>query len=64
VVAGPAKKHILTEEERWLIAIHEASHAVVTEAAGPVDLDAQALDRRARAHSWAPPRTCSPTAIR
>ncbi|HWX96319.1 MAG TPA: ATP-dependent zinc metalloprotease FtsH [Solirubrobacteraceae bacterium] len=34
VVAGPAKHHILTENERWLIAIHEASHAVVTEALG------------------------------
>jgi cell division protease FtsH len=34
VVAGPAKHHILTEEERWLIAIHESSHAVVTEALG------------------------------
>jgi len=34
VVAGPAKKHILTEQERWLIAIHESSHAVVTEALG------------------------------
>ncbi len=34
VVAGPAKHHILTEAERWLIAIHEASHAVVTEALG------------------------------
>ena len=34
VVAGPAKRHILTEEERWLIAIHESSHAVVTEALG------------------------------
>jgi cell division protease FtsH len=34
VVAGPAKHHILTEEERWLIAIHEASHAVVTDALG------------------------------
>ncbi len=34
VVAGPAKKHILTDEERWLISIHEASHAVVTEALG------------------------------
>jgi cell division protease FtsH len=32
VVAGPAKKHILTEQERWLISIHEASHAVVAEA--------------------------------
>jgi cell division protease FtsH len=34
VVAGPAKHHILTEAERWLIAIHEASHAVVTDALG------------------------------
>jgi cell division protease FtsH len=34
VVAGPAKHHILSENERWLISIHEASHAVVTEALG------------------------------
>ncbi len=34
VVAGPAKHHILSEHERWLIAIHEASHAVVTDALG------------------------------
>jgi cell division protease FtsH len=34
VVAGPAKKHILSQEERWLISIHEASHAVVTDALG------------------------------
>jgi cell division protease FtsH len=34
VVAGPAKRHILSEQERWLIAIHEASHAVVTDALG------------------------------
>ena len=34
VVAGPAKHHILTEQERWLIAIHEASHSVVTESLG------------------------------
>ena len=34
VVAGPAKHHVLTEQERWLIAVHEASHAVVTEALG------------------------------
>jgi cell division protease FtsH len=34
VVAGPAKRHILTEEERWLISIHEAAHAVVTDALG------------------------------
>jgi cell division protease FtsH len=34
VVAGPAKRHILTEQERWLIAIHESSHAVVAESLG------------------------------
>jgi cell division protease FtsH len=34
VVAGPAKHHVLTEEERWLIAVHESAHAVVTEALG------------------------------
>ncbi len=34
VVAGPAKRHILTEQERWLISIHESAHAVVTEALG------------------------------
>jgi cell division protease FtsH len=34
VVAGPAKHHILTDSERWLIAIHESAHAVVTEALG------------------------------
>jgi cell division protease FtsH len=34
VVAGPAKHHILAEQERWLIAIHEASHAVVTDSLG------------------------------
>jgi cell division protease FtsH len=32
VVAGPAKHHILTQEERWLIAIHESAHAVASEA--------------------------------
>jgi cell division protease FtsH len=34
VVAGPAQKHILTREERWLISIHEAAHAVVADALG------------------------------
>jgi cell division protease FtsH len=34
VVSGPAKKHILTPDERWLISIHEAAHAVVTDALG------------------------------
>ena len=60
VVAGPAKHHILTEDERWLIAIHEASHAVVTEALGHADLDTQALDRRARS----PARDGRPHALR
>jgi cell division protease FtsH len=34
VVAGPAKKHLLGEDERWLIAVHESAHAVVTRAVG------------------------------
>jgi cell division protease FtsH len=35
VVAGPAKKsHVLTEDEQWIIAVHEASHAVATRAVG------------------------------
>jgi cell division protease FtsH len=34
VVAGPAKRHILTADERWLIAVHESAHAVVTDALG------------------------------
>ncbi len=35
VVAGPAKKsHPLTEDELWVIAVHEASHAVVTRSIG------------------------------
>jgi cell division protease FtsH len=34
VIAGPAKAHMLTVEERELIATHEASHAVVSEALG------------------------------
>jgi cell division protease FtsH len=34
VVAGPAKHHILSEHERWLIAVHESSHAVVTDSLG------------------------------
>jgi cell division protease FtsH len=36
VVAGPAKRHILTDDERHLIAVHEASHAVVVRATGQV----------------------------
>jgi cell division protease FtsH len=35
VVAGPARKsHVLSEEERWVISIHEAAHAVVTRSIG------------------------------
>jgi cell division protease FtsH len=34
VVAGPAKRHILTHHERSRIAVHEASHAVVSQALG------------------------------
>ncbi len=35
VVAGPAKKsHVLTRDEQWIIAIHEAAHAVVSRAVG------------------------------
>ena len=49
VVAGPAKKHILTEHERWLISIHEAAHAVVAEALGQASVEPQGVDRRARA---------------
>jgi cell division protease FtsH len=34
VIAGPAKAHKLSREERTRIAVHEAAHAVVTEAVG------------------------------
>jgi cell division protease FtsH len=35
VVAGPARKtHVLSAEERWVIAIHESAHAVVTRSIG------------------------------
>ncbi|WP_320671922.1 ATP-dependent zinc metalloprotease FtsH [Patulibacter defluvii] len=47
VVAGPAKKHVLSEDERWTIAIHEASHAVVTRATGQA-VSAQKLSIVAR----------------
>ena len=36
VVAGPAVKHIMSEHERWIVAIHEASHVVAGEALGDV----------------------------
>jgi cell division protease FtsH len=48
VVAGPAKKsHVLTEEERWTIAVHEAGHAVATRSIGQV-VSAQKLSIVAR----------------
>jgi cell division protease FtsH len=48
VVAGPAKKsHVLSEDERWGIAVHEASHAVVTRAIGQT-ISAQKLSIVAR----------------
>jgi cell division protease FtsH len=48
VVAGPAKKsHVLTEDEQWIIAVHEASHAVATRAIGQT-VSAQKLSIVAR----------------
>ncbi|MGV1048317.1 MAG: ATP-dependent zinc metalloprotease FtsH [Solirubrobacterales bacterium] len=48
VVAGPAKKsHVLTESERWTIAIHEAGHAVATRSIGQT-VSAQKLSIVAR----------------
>jgi cell division protease FtsH len=48
VVAGPAKKsHILSEDERWTIAVHEAGHAVATRSIGQV-VSAQKLSIVAR----------------
>jgi cell division protease FtsH len=34
VVAGPAKRHVLSEDERWTIAVHESGHAVASRAIG------------------------------
>jgi cell division protease FtsH len=48
VVAGPAKKtHVLSESERWRIAVHEAGHAVATRSIGQV-VSAQKLSIVAR----------------
>jgi len=48
VVAGPARKsHVLSEDERWIIAVHEASHAVVSRAIGQT-VSAQKLSIVAR----------------
>ena len=50
VIAGPAKRHILTGHERWIIAIHESAHAVVTRSVGQV-VSAQKLSIVARGRS-------------
>lgn len=48
VVAGPAKKsHVLSESERWVIAVHEAGHAVATRSIGQA-VSAQKLSIVAR----------------
>jgi cell division protease FtsH len=48
VVAGPARKsHVLSDEERWVISIHEAAHAVVTRSIGQT-VSAQKLSIVAR----------------
>ncbi|MCW3067062.1 MAG: ATP-dependent metalloprotease FtsH, partial [Solirubrobacterales bacterium] len=48
VVAGPARRsHILSEDERWIIAVHESAHAVVTRAIGQT-VSAQKLSIVAR----------------
>ena len=47
VIAGPAKRHVLSEDEQWTIAIHESSHAVVTRAIGQT-VSAQKLSIVAR----------------
>jgi cell division protease FtsH len=47
VVAGPAKKHVLSPEEQWTIAVHEAGHAVTTRAIGQA-VSAQKLSIVAR----------------
>ena len=45
--ARPSKSHVLTEDERWVIAVHEASHAVVTRSIGQT-VSAQKLSIVAR----------------
>jgi cell division protease FtsH len=47
VIAGPAKRHVLSEEEQQTIAVHEAGHAVVTRSIGQV-VSAQKLSIVAR----------------
>jgi cell division protease FtsH len=48
VVAGPARKnHVMSAEERWVVAIHESAHAVVTRSIGQ-EVSAQKLSIVAR----------------
>jgi cell division protease FtsH len=47
VVAGPAKRHVLSEDERWTIAVHESGHAIASRAIGQV-ISAQKLSIVAR----------------
>lgn len=47
VIAGPAKRHVLSEEERERISVHESGHAVVTRAIGQT-ISAQKLSIVAR----------------
>jgi cell division protease FtsH len=48
VVAGPARKnHVMSQEERWVISIHESAHAVVTRSIGQ-QVSAQKLSIVAR----------------
>jgi cell division protease FtsH len=50
VVSGPANRsHVLTDEERWTIAVHESSHAVVSRAvAHPVTSQRLSIVARGR----------------
>ena len=47
VVAGPAKRHVLSKDERWTIAVHESGHAIASRAIGQV-VSAQKLSIVAR----------------
>ncbi len=48
VVAGPARKnHVMSAEEKWVVAIHESAHAVVTRSIGQ-QVSAQKLSIVAR----------------
>ena len=65
VVAGPAKKtHVLSEDERWRIAVHESGHAVATRSIGQIVSAPRSSRSSPAAASSAPPPTCSPTRTR